>query len=495
MGHEAALRGRARWDTPEAVRRLLIAAKFGTQIDAAGNKTNAKVDIRTDSGSTYLASLDDDVRRGKTQWNGSDAPATPIKGVYEQLAEQNALVDIGSHAKVLLLDPKAHLRSMRSRYHMNEARLESLRTIYTNATTRINGALAMIERARAAGIIPAAETGRIDALERMARGIVDKTLLASRINAVSSSLGVTASNLVLPGAQPQPTTPETLDKNRIIAETIDTVLHEFADQLDDADRILTNAVDEDFDDYTELFRDWRISLDRSFAVKTTWDSFVNSYKSLSTSTNRAGSIAAFNAFIGSQAAPLDDAGWTRLGNYLDKMVLTVAEKQIATAGLAARQLWFDQARELWVPASNRAFSNFMIDTTDMTDMLSHEEWQSIPEADRSFKQPLPAAKVFNTVLVNELQIELGMEAAYVARLKELTEMVAMNPSDAALKAQLDGAKFVWATYIGAMKTLTELKGENILDRLKRAGANQNIKWVAPSDSKGNQALKILADRD
>lgn len=495
LGHDIQLRGRARWDTPEMVRRLLIAAKFGVEIDAAGNKTNAKVDIRTDSGSTYLATLDDDVRRGKTKWNGSDAPATPIKGVYEQLGAENALVDIGAHAKVLLLDAKTHLRSTRSRYHMNEARIENLRTFYNNAATRITGALAIIDRQQAAGAIPAAERARVDALEAMGRGILDKSLLASRINAANSSLGVTASNLVLPGAQPQPSTPADLEKNRIIAETISTVLHEFATQLDAADRIITNAVDESFDDYVDLFRDWRVSLDRSMAVKTTYDSFLNSYRSLSTAANRASSLAAFNAFVGAQAAALDDAGWTRLGNYLEKFVLTVAERQIETAGIVARQLWFDQARAHWVPGSNRAFSNFMIDTTDMTDMLSHEEWTSIPAAERTFAAPLPAAKVFNTVLVNELQIELGMEAAYVARLKDLTEKVAASPNDAALEAQLDGAKFVWEQYTGAMKTLTQLKGANILDRLKRAGANQDIKWVAPPDSKGNQALKILADRD
>jgi hypothetical protein len=176
------------------------------------------------------------------------------------------------------------------------------------------------------------------------------------------------------------------------------------------------------------------------------------------------------------------------------MTLTNGEAMIATAGIAARQLWFDQARILYVPGSSRAFSNFMIDTTDFTEMLSNEEWLSIPDAERSFAQPLPATKVFHTVLVNELQIELGMEAAYVARLKDLTDKVAANPNDAALKVQLAGAKFVWEQYTGAMKVLTELKGANILDRLMRAGAPNTIRWSAPPDSKGNTALKILADR-
>jgi hypothetical protein len=495
LAKQVELLARARWDSPELVRRILIAAKFGTEVDADGNKTNAKVDIRNDNGTSYVAALDNDVRRGKTSWNGSDQIATPIKGIYEQLDMQNALVDIGTHKKVLYLDPKVHLRSTRSRYHMNEARIESLRAIYANATTRITNTLALIDKAQAAGTIASGDAATVNALETKMRAVLDKTLLAQRINQANSSLGVTAANLVLPGAQSQPSTAADLDKNRIIAETINTVLHEVASDLDDADRMITGAKDEDFDDYADLFHDWRVSVDKAaFAAKTTWDSFVNSYTSLSATASRAASIAAFNTFIGSQAAPLDDAGWTKLGLHLNKMVLTVAEHQIETAGIIAHQLWFDQARMFWVPGSSRAFSNFMIDTFDMADMMSAHEWESIPEANRTFKEPLPANKIFNTVLVNELQVELGSEAAYVARLKDLEAKLAASPNDATLKAQHDGAKFVWGQYTEAMKVLTELKGERVLDKLKDAGAT-GISWSAPPDSKGNQALKILAGRD
>jgi hypothetical protein len=496
LGNEVELRGRARWDNATTVRRLLIAAKFGSQIDAAGNKTNAKVDIRNDNGASFLPELDNDVRRGKTRWSGSDTPAIPIKGVYEQLDERNLLPDIGAHEDVLYLDAKAHLRSTRSRYHMNEAQVSSIRAVYANATTRITAALASIDRAQAAGTIPAANRAQVDAVEAMGRGIVDKTLLAARINAVAPQLGVTAANLVLPDAQPQPADAAALAKNKVIAETINTVFHDFATALDDADRIITNAVDEDFDDYAELFRDWRTSVEPTLRVKTTYDSFLNSYRSLSTAANRPNAIAQFAAFaVAENETPLDDAGWTRLGGYLEKMTLTNSQAMIATAGIAARQLWFDQARQLWVPSSSRAYSNFMIYTTHFTDMLSKEEWESIPAADRSFAQPLPATKVFHTVLVNELQIELGMEAAYVARLKDLTDRLAAAPNDPALREQLAGAKFVWEQYTLAMKVLTELKGANILDRLRRAGAPDTIRWSAPPDSKGNTALKILADRD
>jgi hypothetical protein len=497
LGNGIELRGRARWDNATTVRRLLIAAKFGTEIDADGNKVNAKVDIRNDNGTAFVSKLDDDVRRGKTSWSTPDAPATPIRGVYEQLGMKHVLLDIGTHKGVLLLEAEAHLRSTRSRYHMNEANTQNLKTIYANARTQVQRALDAITKAKTANTIPASARAQVDAVEAMGRGILDRSLLVSRINTAGGS--VTAANLVEPNALTgTPADAATLGKNRVIAETINTVFHEFATALDDADRLITDAVDDDFDDYADTFRAWRGSLDMTMARKTTWDSFINSYTSLSAAANRAGSIAGFNAFGATQDNnfdALDDAGWTRLGNYLAKMSLSVAERQIETAGLAGRMLWFDTARSFYVPASSRAFSNFMIDTTDMTDMLSNQEWGTIPEADRTFAQPLPATKVFNTVLVNELQIELGMEAAYVARLKDLEAQLAANPSDAALKAQLEGARFVWAQYTGAMKVLTELKGENIISRLKRAGAPAGITWSAPSDSKGNIALKILSDRD
>ena len=493
LGNAIELRGRARWDNATTVRRLLIAAKFGTEIDAEGNKVNSKVDIRNDNGTAFVSKLDDDVRRGKTAWNGGDSPATPIRGVYEQLSMKHLLLDVGTHKGVLLLEPQAHLRSTRSRYHMNEAQTGNLKTVYANGRTQIQRALDQVTKAKAAGIIPASARAQVDAMETMGKAILDRSLLVTRINAAGGS--VTAATLVEPGsATGAPADAATLAKNRVVAETISTVFHEFAKALDDADRAITNAADEDFDDYADQFRAWRSSLDMTMAKKTTWDSFINSYRSLSTAANRAGSIAQFNTF-NQGADPLDDAGWTRLGNYLDKMALSVGERQIETAGLAGRMLWFDTARAFYVPASSRAFSNFMIDTTDMTDMMSNEEWSSIPEADRTFANPLPAAKVFNTTMVNELQIELGMEAAYVARLKDLDEKVAANPSDPALKAQLDGARFVWSQYTGAMKVLTELKGENIIKKLKSAGAPNGITWAAPADSKGNIALKILSDRD
>jgi len=137
------------------VRRILIAAKFGTEVDADGNKTNAKVDIRNDNGTSYVAALDNDVRRGKTSWNGSDQIATPVKGIYEQLEMQHALVDIGSHKASSTSIPKFTCVDPQPLPH-ERARIESLKAIYTNATTRITNTLAMIDKAQAGARLPRA---------------------------------------------------------------------------------------------------------------------------------------------------------------------------------------------------------------------------------------------------------------------------------------------------------------------------------------------------
>ena len=242
LGNAIELRGRARWDNATTVRRLLIAAKFGTEIDAEGNKVNSKVDIRNDNGTAFVPKLDDDVRRGKTAWNGGDAPATPIRGVYEQLSMKHLLPDIGTHKGVLLLEAQAHLRSTRSRYHMNEAQTGSLKTVYANGRTQIQRALDAVTKAKAANTIPAAMRAQVDAMETMGKAILDRSLLVTRINAAGGN--VTAANLVEPGAATTgPSDAAALAKNRVIAETISTVFHEFAKALDDTDRAITDAAD------------------------------------------------------------------------------------------------------------------------------------------------------------------------------------------------------------------------------------------------------------
>jgi hypothetical protein len=149
LGNEVELRGRARWDNATTVRRLLIAAKFGTEIDAAGNKTNAKVDIRNDNGASFLPELDNDVRRGKTRWNGSDAPRFRSSGVYEQLEPRTS----STSARTLTLALDAKTTFAQRPLSRTKRRSASIRAIY--ATRHAHQCDRFIDRQQAAGIIPA----------------------------------------------------------------------------------------------------------------------------------------------------------------------------------------------------------------------------------------------------------------------------------------------------------------------------------------------------
>ena len=53
-----------------------------------------------------------------------------VQGGWRQLTYHGAAPDIGAHEDVLLLKPKAYLRSTRSRYHLNEASVSSVHDLH-----------------------------------------------------------------------------------------------------------------------------------------------------------------------------------------------------------------------------------------------------------------------------------------------------------------------------------------------------------------------------
>ena len=62
--------------------------------------------------------------------------------------------------------------------------------------------------------------------------------------------------------------------------------------------------------------------------------------------------------------------------------LKLAARQIEASGTAYRTLWFDEAREFYVPESGRQTWNFLIDTVDATAMVSDVEYATLDEAAR-----------------------------------------------------------------------------------------------------------------
>ena len=309
--------------------------------------------------------------------------------------------------------------------------------------------------------------------------------------------GFDATSLPMPATFGSASSVEAIEQHRVIAEAISAAYHDYAEVLDDSDRTLSRSTDRDWDDYADFFVEWQRSVDQNLGRKRSLDAYVDRYETLS-----ASDADAFNAFCVAERDGGDDdyedfvevdaAGWELVGRSLVLDMLKIHQRQIDAAGTSARALWFDEARAFYVPSSRRQTSNFMIDTMDWSDMVSHTEWMNLSADERSIEQPLPAASVFHTVLVNEVQIELGSEVAYVERIAALRALIDAGTATAEDEAALEGARFVFDQYRGALSSLAEIKRSRVRRYLRRNGAD-DPEWEAAERSKGQTALMILAD--
>jgi len=457
-----------------------------------------------------MPTIENDVMRGKSAWSGSDNPLQPVKEIYDRLNENNRLPDIGTEKDVLVLDPKVHLRSTRSRFHLDLASLSDMREFYGNGRQRIRDIQASAQAAIDAGRVTGQTLSDVEDLIAMADEINNGSLIVERARtqllAIDSGMDVTVANMNWPDELSSSADDlEELEKNRVIAETIDAVFHEFGEVVDNLDRDISATSGLDFDEYIEMFSLWQSSLNSSLERKRTTHAFLARWESIDGAGDKADQIAAFNTFGADELAAgnddfedfetVDDEIWNALGRHLDFQSTKFSQRQVEAAGSVALGLWFDQARETYVPSSNRPFGNFMIDTMDMAEMMTREEWIAIPEADRKIDIPLDPAKVFHTVLVNEVQIELGNEAEYINLIQELqTKVDSGSATDEDLK-RLEGTQFVLGQMSDGLIYLSDIKKEKLLDRLDDNGAPNDIKWVPSPASKGTIALRRLGDMD
>lgn len=443
LSNDMLLRGRARWDTPTEIRRLLIAAKFGSGMDAFGLKRDSKLDIRNDGASpAEIASLDADVRGGMIAWNGSaKQPAAPVKEIYERLVAGGKLPEVGAHGPVMLLEAKTYLRSTRSRYHLNEAPLDAVANLYKQGgADRMNGLLAQIAAARGANAIPAADAPAVDAFEAKIKGILDGSLVAAKAKEallkVDPQMTVDASSIasLMPGAPSTGAMTEAeLAKRKAVSDAVKSLYHEVGSDVDGVRRTITMSngdvrkLESEVDRYAAFLK----SQDPELAKKTTYDPIESAWKTVAAlpDADRKAKLDAYNTWAAARKQggdkdfekwkPLDEKAFANLGAAITNEKVRVWGRQIEAAGSAAQGLWFDQARSFYIPGSYRKTGNFMIDTMDMTEMYSPEAWASIPAAERTAGSQLPLDKAFHGVLVNELQIELGEEKSFMDRIHAL----------------------------------------------------------------------------
>lgn len=442
LRNKMSIRSRKRWDTPTETRRILIGLKRDGDV-TNGFKNVSKTDVRNDGASAEdLAGFDEAMRTGMTSWNGSPAPAVPLKELYERLDSRALLPDSPTFKGVLQLEPKTVLRSVRSRYHLNEVSVSDITALYKLGGERMRALSKMADETRAAGGLTAGQDTAVTAFQKKAAAILDNSLVAERaaakLQAIDPSFVATAASIApyLPDA-PRLSAPTSVDdlvrrkgeleKRRVIGETISDLYHELAKDLDDGSseslrRVITRSLDRKAEAHAELYVEWQKSLTKSLGPKTTYDPFVPLWN--------ASQLADYNAFGLAQKAAnvrkfrdfeaLDADGFANLQAQLKSEQVRIWGRQIEEAGTAARALWFDQARAFYVPQSRRETSNFIIDTMDFTMAYTADVWDGVPEADRNAGHELDESKLINAVLVNEAQIELLAGGEYVKRVQILS---------------------------------------------------------------------------
>lgn len=518
LDNDMSLRARARWDSPTEIRRLLVAAKFGSGIDEWGLKRAAKIDVRNDGASAEdIAGLDLAARTGFENWDGDRTAIPSVKEVYERLAKAGKLSDVGTHEDVLVLDPKAYLRSTRSRFHLNEADIRSVETLFTTGGKgRLDGVVAQIAAARTAGAIAPNREGAVTAFEAKVKGILDGSGVAARAEAalktIDPAMTVDATTIAkfLPGSTTRPASATDLAKSKAVTDAVNALYHEAARDLDGVRRDITGSNDRTFENEPAKFVAFLKSENPDALGRvTTYDRFETMYSDIAKlpDADKATRLAAYNTWGAAQKAggnrdfrdwnPLDADGFAKLGPQMTNEKVRLWQRQLESAGSAANGLWFDKARAFYVPSSRRNTGNFLIDTMDMTEMYSPEAWASIPAAERTAANTLPIDKAFDGVLVNELQIELGLEEPYLNRMTELDATIAKDRASMFMRYATDANLAATPDAAGYRALITDLRRKSAAELADTVKALNEFATAQGSmiDPFTATSLKAIANAD
>ncbi|MGE0708353.1 MAG: hypothetical protein AB7N76_18195 [Planctomycetota bacterium] len=448
------VRGRKRWDGDDVMRRLLIALKIESGVDEFGIKRAAKMDVREDMpDASAITGLDEAVQRGQDSWSSGGGAATPpLRRAWTRLRDRKLLRDSPTYKQVLALEPKAFIRSVRSRYHLNELSLSQLRQAHELGRTRLDAVAKLAQQARLDGAVPKQHEAKVRAFEDKVRALCDGSLVTERVEQQLRALGVAdvstaAVAALMPGtAGPSNPTdladlsarePELL-RRKVVAEAVSALYHELALDLDDGTaeslrRVICRALDKDLEDHATWYAEWRREVEPDLRRYRTPDRFADAHAAM---LDDDAQRQAYNQFGAARRAakdkdwkgfePVDMDEWRAIRYQLRNEMVRVWIRQLESAGSAARGLWFDQAREYYVPASSRQTGNFLIDTMDFSSMYRADVWGDLAPAERTTKVDLNAApytdKLLHAAVVNEVQIELTAGGEYTERLKYLRSL-------------------------------------------------------------------------
>ncbi len=440
LANSMSIRARKRWDSDTEMRRLLIALKVESGVDAFGIKRAAKTDVRRDRPTPEaITGLDEAVTRGLDSWNND--PAVPMERCYQRLLRRSLLSDAEDYKKVLILKPKAFLRSVRSRYHFNENSLSEIRSIHDLGKSHLEAIKQLANAARTGGTLPAGREAAVEDFEKKIDRMLDQSLLKGQVKSALAALDhdVEAAGVdsLLPGSTGPGSSNDLddlvarrpiLERRRVVAEAISTIYHELARDLDDGSseslrRLITGTLERQLDDHAEWFVDWQKETNIDLAKLHTLKRFVELHAGMQ---DDQAQLDAFNTWGRDNERRFSDLNmdsWKLLASYLKNEQLRIWQRQLETAGSAALGLWFDEARQFYVPASRRQTGNFLIDTIDFAAMYKPDVWGDMPPPERNaavdLTEPPYVDSLFHASLVNEVQIELLSGGEYTKRLKHL----------------------------------------------------------------------------
>ncbi|MCA8924738.1 MAG: hypothetical protein KDD82_23190 [Planctomycetes bacterium] len=450
------VRARKRWDSATEMRRLLIALKRERGVDSFGIKRAAKTDVREDMPSPdAITGLHEAVQRGHDSWG--DRPAVPLQRTYTVLRDLGLLRSSPTYTNVLALRPKAFLRSIRSRYHLNEVNVRRLDEVRELAAQRLQAIVAMAREARLDGAVTPEHLAAVEAFEAKAAAYLSGALVAEKARAELEALGlqvVDASAIqdLLPGTSGPGSSSSLADlaerepvllQRKAVAHAVHDALHELAGDLDDGTgeslrRVITRSIErtDEQEDHIEYFTLYARAQNPDLLKIRTMDRFVELHEGM---LGDAAALAAYNAYGEQQRAagerdfrrfePLDQAAFDALRFLLRNEQVRIWLRQLEAGGSCALGQWFDEAREFYVPASSRSTGNFLIDTMDFAAMYPADVFGDLPQAEQTAAVDLNVSpyreRLIGARLVNEVQIELTNGGAYTDRLKQLKSLIAL----------------------------------------------------------------------
>lgn len=454
LDNDMMVRARVRYDEGGVVRRVLIQAKTGTDVDDNGVKSAGKADIRRDNPAAEdVAGLDQAVRSGKAKWSwaGREEPIDALSGVYQDLKAKGELPDVGPHEDVLLLDVGAHVFSVRSRYHLDETRPDAQLSMFKACHEKIGEAL---ELAKAAGSsLPDADRKQIVDL---AQGLMDRSLLVERAKerllALDPQMTVDAATVaaLMPSTSRSASKLES-QKRRVVANVLQQSYGELAELIDEKRRDIAGDRDDDaraFDFESEAM-DYLRATDPSLKYTRTVGPFLKKLDETLAGPGKDDFTKKLGEWLKTEenddrllSAPDKDVAMAGLRKNLVREHVEILHRQIEHAGTMAQSLWFDDVRRVYAN-TNPTTWNFLIDTFDFVSDIKPKDWDTLTPEQKDGRAPIPADKIYHADVVSEVQIELGYEKPYVdaiaAAKKALTEARAGLFMDLALAAPDSGA--------------------------------------------------------